>query len=144
MYTFWVLSCITFFILDKYKNNTHYLAISIACMFTFIISYKFPNKINYCFIYAIFLYMLFSILLKQAFRKEKNDLIKERNLKSYINKTATVTKEIGKPLSIDGIGQIKYNNELWQAKNITDEPIKKGSKVQIVSKENSILNVKAV
>ena len=88
--------------------------------------------------------MLFSILLKQAFRKEKNDLIKERNLKSYINKTATVTKEIGKPLSIDGIGQIKYNNELWQAKNITDEPIKKGAKVQIVSKENSILNVKAV
>lgn len=144
MYIFWVLSGITFFILDKYKNNTHYLSISLACLFTFIITYKFPDKSNYCFVYALFLYLLFLALLKQAFLKEKTDYIKETNLKEYTGQIATVTKEIGKSMSIDGIGQIEYNSELWQAKNITDESIKKGAKVKIVSKENSIMNVKAI
>ena len=86
--------------------------------------------------------MLFYTLIKMTYKKEKQDKIKEKKMDDFIGKTATVKKDIGKTLSIDGLGFVEYNNSLWSAKSVDDKEIKAGTCVQIVSKENKILNVK--
>ena len=73
-----------------------------------------------------------------------DSLIKNNASKDYKGKIATVKKDIGKFLSIDGIGLIEFDNNVWQAKSIDDKEIKANSKVEIVSKENMIMNVKVV
>ena len=83
-------------------------------------------------------------MINSTFKKEQKDRLKEKNLNDYIGKKAIVIKDIGKTLSIDGLGYIKYNKNLWQAKSIDDKEIKAGKKVQIVSKENMIMNVKVL
>ncbi|MBQ9150107.1 NfeD family protein [bacterium] len=87
---------------------------------------------------------LFYLLIKKSFKQEQNYIQKNKKLGDFIGKTATVVKDIGKTLSIDGLGYIKYNNQLWSAKSINDKEIKAGNIVRIVSKENKIMNVKVV
>ena len=71
-------------------------------------------------------------------------MVKNKSLKDYIGKTAIVKKDIGKTLSIDGLGLIEFNNQTWSAKSTLDKEIKAGQKVKIVSKENMIFNVEVL
>lgn len=84
------------------------------------------------------------ILINSILKKEQLDYKKQAKLKDYIGSIALVKKDIGKTLSIDGIGQIELNGDLWSAKSVDDKIIKAGNNVRVVSRENMIMNVKLV
>ena len=144
MHIFFAIISFIFIYLDYKKTNIFKLTFASSFMFLAIFSYKFPN--NYVLQISSFLILnfVFYFLIKNILKKEQADKIKNNSLKNYKNKIAIVTKDIGKTLSIDGLGAINIDNQIWSAKSIDDKEIKKGQKVQIISKENMILNVKAV
>lgn len=142
MYAFWVMSGIMFLILDKYKKNNIFLTLAAVSMFNAIFVCKLPEKDFLSVLLFPVFFLIFYLLITRILNFEKQEILKEKSLKDFVGKYATVTKDIGKKFSIDGIGQIEFKNNLWKAKNITDEEIKTGTKVEIVSKENRIINVK--
>ena len=130
---------------DKKKTNDLALVLAYTFIFTGIVSYKFPQNYIYLFVSFPAFFLLFKILICSVLKKEQIDKIKKENLsKDFIGKKAIVVKDIGKRFSIDGLGYIKFENEIWQAKNITDKKIKAGMRVKIVSCENKIMNVKVL
>ncbi len=142
MYILWVILCILFLISDKYENKNIYLVLALTSGFCSIISYKFGNDLKLTVLSFVGFYFCFNFLVNVILKKEEQDELRAKKLNNCIGKYATVTKDIGKKLSIDGIGQIKYNDELWRAKSINDKEIKAGRNVEIVSNENMILNVR--
>ncbi len=142
MYICLVTLGIIFLFLDLYKKNLLFLVISMSFLFSATILHKFPTKPYLSLLLLPVFCVVFYFLINLAMNSEKENKLKESSLDDFIGKTATVTKDIGKTLSIDGIGQISYNQHLWKAKNIIDKEIKKGTEVEIVSKENLIMNVK--
>ena len=142
MYILWVILCILFLISDKYENKNIYLVLALTSGFCSIISYKFGNDLKLTVLSFVSFYLCFNFLVNVILKKEEQDELRAKKLNNCIGKYATVTKDIGKKLSIDGIGQIKYNDELWRAKSINDKEIKAGRNVEIVSNENMILNVR--
>ena len=142
MYILWVILCILFLISDKYENKNIYLVLALTSGFCSIISYKFGNDLKLTVLSFTGFYLCFNFLVNIILKKEEQDKLRAKKLHNCIGKYATVTKDIGKKLSIDGIGQIKYNDELWRAKSINDKEIKAGHNVEIVSNENMVLNVR--
>lgn len=144
MYIFWAILGIFFLFLDFTKTSSIKLTLATTFLFCSIIAYKFPQNYQYHFFSLISFGILFHYLIKTTIKKEQKDRKKEKALDDFIGKIAIVKKDIGKTLSIDGLGLIEYNNELWSAKNINDKLIKAGNQVEIVSKENKIMNVKVI
>ena len=144
MYIIWTIFGILFLVWDLKKTNPYKLVCASSCMFCAIYAYKMPQDLIFQPIVFLGLFLVFMILIKTIFKKELKENLKEKKLKEYIGKTAVVKKDIGKTLSIDGLGQIKFNNELWSAKSVDDKEIKAGASVEIVSKENKIMNVKVI
>ncbi len=142
MHIFWAILGIFFLCLDFTKTSIIKLTLASTFLFCSIISFKFPN--NYLYqIYSLLSFgMLFYFLIKMTLKKEQKEIKKAKSLDDFIGKIAIVKKDIGKTLSIDGLGYIEYNNQLWSAKSIDDKEIKAGDKVEIVSKENMIMNVR--
>ena len=142
MHIFWAALGILFLCLDFAKTSVIKLTLASTFLFCSIISFKFPN--NYLYqIYSLLSFgMLFYFLIKMTLKKEQKEIKKAKSLDDFIGKTAIVKKDIGKTISIDGLGCIEYNNQLWSAKSVDDKEIKAGNKVEIVSKENMIMNVK--
>ncbi len=132
-----------FFLLSDINKKAFYkLVLGAAFLFTSIVAFKFPQRVDLqIFSLVVFLAAMF-LLIRLILKKEKSDTDKKLNLSDYIGKTATVKKDIGKTLSIDGIGLIEFNNQIWQAKSITDSEILANTRVEIVSRENMIMNVK--
>ena len=143
MHIIWAILGLVFLYLDLKKTSILKLTCAASFMFCAIVSYKLANPIYQFISLPIFL-LVFYALIKIIKNKEISDIKKELELKDYLNKTAIVKKDIGKTLSIDGIGYIEFNNKLWEAKSIDDKEIKAGKTVEIVSKENMIMNVKVV
>jgi len=141
MHIIWAILGLFFIFFDIKKKNILILSLAISCLFSAIISYKTNNNHIQFFAFPFFL-LLFNFLIRTIYSKEKNDLKKLSNVQNCIGKKALVKKDIGKTFSIDGIGFIEFNNELWEAKNIQDKEIKAGTLVEIVSQENLIMNVK--
>ena len=141
MYILLSILGIIFLFLDLQK--THILKLTFASGFLFdaVIAYKTPNNYTCMVLGFLFFSTVSYILIKTILKKEQKDILKEKQLDDYKDKYATVIKDIGKSLSVDGIGYIEYKNEKWQAKSIDDKEIKAGNKVRIVSKENMIMNV---
>ena len=144
MYIFWAILGIIFLFLDYKKTSTLKLTIASSALFCATITYKFPHDYLYQAICPICFGGLFYLLISKSLKREAQNKIKEEKLDNFIGKKAIVTKDIGKTLSIDGFGMIKYKNNLWQAKSIDDKEIKAGKKVEIVSKENMVMNVKVI
>jgi len=144
MYIFWTILGITFLYLDFIKKSALKLALAMTFLFCAIVAYKFPN--NYLYqIYSLFAFGgLFYTLVLRTLKKELKDVQKEKRLCDFIGKIAIVKKDIGRTLSIDGLGFIELDNELWAAKSIDDKLIKAGNRVKIISKENKIMNVKVL
>lgn len=144
MFIFLATVGIMFLAWDLAKKSTFKLVLASTFLFCAIVAFKFPeNKLLLGISCPVFA-GIFYILIKTILKKEQTELSKEKSLKDFIGKFATVEKDIGKSLSIDGIGLIKFNDKLWQAKSIDDKEIKAGSPVEIVSKENMIMNVKVI
>ena len=145
MYIFWAVVSFIFLFWDFKKTNIIKLTCACSFMFGAIIAYKFPSDYKIQILSFLVFSMIFYFLIKSIFKKEKSDLKKLTSFADFSDKTAIVVKDIGKTLSIDGIGAVKLNNpETWSAKSIDDKEIKAGAKVEIVSRENMILNVKVV
>ncbi len=144
MYIFWTILGIIFLYLDLIKKNPTKLICASTCLFCAITAYKFPQNHLYQIICFFGFGSLFYLLITKSLKKEQENKAKEKKLDDFIGKKALVVKDIGKTLSIDGFGFIKYRNALWQAKSIDDKLIKAGSKVEIVSKENMVMNVKVI
>ena len=142
MYILWVILGIICLILDFKKTSTVKLSLASTFMFNSILAYKIPQEPSYQIIGLFMFFGIFYALIKTILNKEQRDIKKEGELTDYIGKTALVKKDIGRSLSIDGLGYIEFNNQLWSAKSIDDKLIKAGQKVEIVSKENLIMNVK--
>ena len=102
--------------------------------------FSYSGGIYKCIFFTVISYYLVNTILKKE-QVERENL---KKLSNHKGKIATVKKDIGKTLSIDGIGLIDYEQILYKAKSIDDKEIKAGSKVEIVSRENDIFNVKAV
>jgi len=143
MYIIWAIIGTLLILWDMYKRNTCKLAFACSFLFNAIIAYKFPEKPLYQGIGLIVFSIIAFILIKKILKNEKLERLKSAKLDDCIGKTAIVTKDIGKTLSVDGIGFIIYKDELYKAKSINDKEIKKGQKVIILSKENTLLNVEA-
>ena len=144
MYIIYALIGIVFLLSDVYRKSFYKLILGGAFLFGSIFAFKYPQKILlqllFTAIFCFLLYFIIDLILNQ----EKQDNIKKKTLSDYKGKFAVVKKDIGKTLSIDGIGLIEFDNQIWKAKNISDTEIKANSKVEIVSKENMIMNVRAV
>lgn len=141
MYIIWALIGSILLISDIRKKNYFKLIFASSFLFCAIIAYKFPNNYIYQFIGFIVFSLINGFFIKTILKNEKIELQKIDKFNDIINKEAIVKKDIGKTLSIDGIGIISYNNELYKAKSVHDKEIKAGNKVKIISKENDILNV---
>ena len=144
MHIIWVILGIIFLCLEHKKTSAIRLTLASTFLFCAIISYKFPQNYIYQAFSLPSFGMIFYYLINSTLKKEQKDIQKEKNLDDFIGKIAIVKKDIGKTLSIDGLGSIEFNNELWSAKSIDDKIIKAGNKVEIVSKENKIMNVKVI
>ena len=144
MYLVFATVGIVFLLSDIYKNASYKLIFGGAFLFNSIVAFKYPQKFNLMIFAFVFFLVFLSFLIKLILDKEKQEIAKEKTLSDYKGKIATVKKDIGKTLSIDGIGLIEFDNQVWQAKSIIDNEIKANSKVEIISKENMIMNVRAV
>ena len=144
MYIFWAILGIIFLYLDLVKKSTTKLIWASTFLFCAIVAYKFPQNYPYQAICLFGFGGLFHLLITKSLKKEQENKAKEKKLDDFTGKKAIVIKDVGKTLSIDGFGFIKYKNALWQAKSIDDKLIKAGTKVEIVSKENMVMNVKVI
>lgn len=145
MYISFVILGLIFLYFDKLKSNNLALILSYTFIFLGIIAYKFPNNPEYLLYCAPAFFFLFKILISSTLKKELKDKARLEDLPlNFVGKKAVVVKDIGKKYSIDGLGYIKFNNELWQAKSIDDKKIKAGKRVKILSCENKIMNVKVL
>lgn len=144
MYLFWAIIGFIFILLDLKKTNIFKLTFANSFMFSAIVAFKKPQEYSIQILSFIAFSVIFYLLIKAILKKEQKDIKKLNSIGDFEDQTAVVTKDIGKTLSIDGLGCINFNNQIWSAKSIDDKEIKAGTKVQIVSKENMILNVKVL
>ena len=110
MHIFWAILGIIFLYLEILKSNIIRLTLASAFLFCAIIAYKFPKDLLYQIISLFCFGFLFYMLIKKSFKQEQKYIQKNKTLDNFIGKHAIVTKDIGKTLSIDGLGYIKYNN----------------------------------
>ncbi len=144
MHIAWAIIGIIFILFDLKKPSKIKLSLAGGSLFCAVYLYKVPRDLYYQpFIFIVFT-LIFYIFVSRIYKIEQYNIVKKENLENCIGKTAIVTKDIGKTLSVDGMGRIIYNNEIYKAKSIDDKPINAGREVIIVSKENLIINVKAV
>ncbi len=144
MHIIWAIVGIFFILLDFKKPSKIKLSMSQGSLFCAIYAYKFPHDIYFQPLVFILLVFVSYFFITHIYKNEQKDNLKKDGLKDCTGKTAIVTKDIGKTLSVDGIGRINYNNEIYKAKSVDDKTIKAGEEVIIVSRENLIVNVKAV
>ena len=133
MYIIFAAIGMLFLYLETKKTSVLKLALASTFLFCSIIAYKFPQNYLYQLFSIASFSMLFTFLIKISIKKDKEDNKKIKALKNFIGQIATVKKDIGKTLSIDGIGYIEYNNELFPAKAVNDKLITAGKKVKIIS-----------
>ena len=144
MYIICAIFGILFLFLDFKKASVIKLTLAMTFLFCAIIVYKFPQNYTLQALSFPFFAILSNTMIRMIMSKEEKEIQKNKKLKDYIGKTAIVTKDIGKTLSIDGLGMVEFENQRWSAKSVDDREIKAGFSVEIVSKENKILNVKVV
>lgn len=144
MHLTWALIGFIFVFLDLKKTSVLKLTLASSFIFNSIVAYKTPQEYPLHVLTFLGFNIVFYFLIKSILKREKKDIQKIKSLKDFKNKTALVTKDIGKSLSIDGLGLIEFENQNWSAKSIDDKEIKAGKMVEIVSRENKILNVRVL
>lgn len=144
VYIYWAIISFIFIFWEFKKTNIYKLTFANSFMFSAIVAYKVPNNYLIQFSSFIAFSVIFYFLIKAILKKEISDIKKLNSSSELKGKTALVTKDIGKTLSIDGVGCVNLNNKIWNAKSIDDKEIKAGKEVVIVSSENTILNVKVI
>ncbi len=130
---------IIFVLLEIFVPSMFFLNLAVAAFVCAIIS-KFVTSVS-ALIWIFFgLSLLFIFTLRPLFLKAQNTKDSKTGIEDkYIGKTATVIEDVN-----SNSGAITIYDERWQAKNIEESVIEVGQKVQIVSNDSLIMNVKKI
>lgn len=129
MWQFWLIASGIFFIAEIITTGFLVFWLGISGLITMCVSFFTDNLIIQTTVFVIFSAIL--ILATKPFVKKfvnKEDVTEKTNAFSIIGKKAIVIKSID---SINGIGQIKVDGEVWSAEGINGSNIEKGTEVEI-------------
>ena len=129
MWQFWLIASGIFFIAEIITTGFLVFWLGIAGLITMCVSFFTDNLMIQASVFVILSAVL--ILATKPFVKKfvhKKDNTEKTNAFSIIGKTAIVIKDID---SINGVGQIKVDGEVWSAEGINGSNIEKGTKVEI-------------
>lgn len=130
---------LAFLIFEMFMPSMFFLNFAISAFICACLSHFTSNItlliIVFCILSVLLIFSLRPLLMKK-FENKKPDSGMESK---YIGKTAKAVENINK-----NSGAISIYDERWQARNIDDGTIEKGSDVEIVSHESIIMNVRKV
>ena len=138
----WQLSLcvgIIFLLLEIFIPGLFFLNLAISAFICAVVAFFVPNItvliLTFCILSVILIFTLRPLLIKISNGKKQQTGIEEK----YIGKTAVAVENISK-----NSGAISIYDERWQARNIDDSTIEKGSQVEIVGNESIVMKVKKV
>ncbi len=138
MWQFWLIASGIFFIAEIITTGFLIFWLGIAGLITMFVSIFTDNLMIQGTIFVVLSAIL--ILATKPFVKKfihkKEDTLKT-NAFSIIGKIAIVIEDID---SINGVGQIKVDGEIWSAEGLDSSNIEKGTKVKV----EKINGVKAI
>ena len=129
MWQFWLIASGIFFIAEIITTGFLVFWLGVAGLITMCVSFFTDNLMIQASIFVILSAVL--ILATKPFVKKfvnKKGNTEKTNAFSIIGKTAIVIKDID---SINGVGQIKVDGEVWSAEGINGSNIEKGTKVEV-------------
>ena len=129
MWQFWLIASGIFFIAEIITTGFLVFWLGIAGLITMCVSFFTDNLMIQASIFVILSAVL--ILATKPFVNKfvnKKETTEKTNAFSIIGKTAIVIKDID---SINGVGQIKVDGEVWSAEGINGSNIEKGTKVEV-------------
>lgn len=129
MWQFWLIASGIFFIAEIITTGFLVFWLGIAGLITMCISFFTDNLMIQASVFVILSAVL--ILATKPFVNKfvnKKENTEKTNAFSIIGKTAIVIKDID---SINGVGQIKVDGEVWSAEGINGSNIEKGTKVEV-------------
>ena len=129
MWQFWLIASGIFFIAEIITTGFLVFWLGVSGLITMCVSFFTDNLMIQASVFVIFSALL--ILATKPFVKKfinKKDRTEKTNAFSIIGKKALVIKDID---SINGIGQIKVDGEVWSAEGLNGSNIEKGTEVEI-------------
>ncbi len=129
MWQFWLIASGIFFIAEIITTGFLVFWLGVAGLITMCVSFFTDNLMIQASIFVILSAVL--ILATKPFVKKfvnKKGNTEKTNAFSIIGKTAIVIKDID---SINGVGQIKVDGEVWSAEGVDGSNIEKGTKVEV-------------
>ena len=129
MWQFWLIASGIFFIAEVITTGFLVCWLGISGLITMCVSFFTDNLIIQTTIFVILSAIL--ILATKPFVKKfvnKDNNNEKTNAFSIIGKKAIVIKDIN---SINGVGQIKVDGEVWSAEGINGSNIEKGTEVEV-------------
>ncbi len=129
MWQFWLVASGIFFIAEIITTGFLVFWLGVSALITMCVSFFTDNLTIQATVFVIFSAVL--ILATKPFIKKfvnKKENAQKTNAFSIIGKKALVIKDID---SINGIGQIKVDGEVWSAEGINGSNIEKGTEVEI-------------
>ena len=130
MWQFWLIASGIFFIAEIITTGFLVFWLGIAGLITMCVSFFTDNLMVQASVFVILSAVL--ILATKPFVKKfvnKKGHTEKTNAFSIIGKTAIVIKDID---SINGVGQIKVDGEVWSAEGMNGSNIEKGTNVIIL------------
>ncbi len=138
MWQFWLIASGIFFIAEILTVGFLVFWLGVAGLITMCVSFFTDNLMIQGTVFVILSAIL--ILATKPFINKfvnKKENTEKTNAFSIIGKTAIVIKDID---SINSVGQIKVDGEVWSAEDISGCNIEKGTKVEV----KQIKGVKAI
>ena len=129
MWQFWLIASGVFFIAEIMTVGFLVFWLGVSALITMCVSFFTDNLLIQGTVFVIcsaILILATKPFVKKFVNKSVSDA--KTNAFSIIGKKAIVTKEIN---SINGIGQIKVDGEVWSAEGIDGSNIEKGTEVEI-------------
>ena len=129
MWQFWLVASGIFFIAEIITTGFLVFWLGVAGLITMCVSFFTDNLMIQGTVFVILSAVL--ILATKPFVKKfvnKNTSTEKTNAFSIIVKKAIVIKDID---SINGVGQIKVDGEVWSAEGIDGSNIEKGTEVEV-------------
>ncbi len=129
MWQFWLVASGIFFIAEIITTGFLVFWLGVAGLITMCVSFFTDNLMIQGTVFVILSAVL--ILATKPFVKKfvnKNTSTEKTNAFSIIGKKAIVIKDID---SINGVGQIKVDGEVWSAEGIDGSNIEKGTEVEV-------------
>ena len=130
MWQFWLIASGIFFIAEIITTGFLVFWLGIAGLITMCVSFFTDKLMIQASVFVILSAVL--ILATKPFVKKfvnKKENTEKTNAFSIIGKTAIVIKDID---SINGVGQIKVDGEVWSAEGVDGSNIEKGTKVEVI------------